>query len=241
MIVSINNNQLKVSVKLDGAELCSVVDCKTGKEYMWQADPNYWARHAPILFPFVGSLKDKKYECKGESYEMGQHGFARDMEFRLEKETEHEIWFSLDSDEITRAKYPYDFHLNIGYRLEGRTITVMYQVLNPSDETIYFGIGAHPAFVCPFEKEDYYFRFRKTKQLSAYFIEAKSGCRALTPQEVNLDIIEQEYAYLKLTKELFEADALIIEQSGIFEVALCREEKEPVVKASFIWVVVSCR
>ncbi len=232
MIVSINNDQLKVSVKLLGAEICSVVDCKTGKEYIWKADPNYWARQAPVLFPFVGSLKDKKYECKGNTYEMVQHGFARDMEFRLEKETNHELWFSLRSNESTRAIYPYDFQFNIGYRLDGRTLTVMYEVLNPSDETIYFGLGAHPGFPCNFDEEDYYFRFPNIKNLSSFFIDPKSGCRALTPKEVALNKIEEEYAYLKLTKELFEADALIVEQSGIYEVALCKGERE-VVKASF--------
>lgn len=48
-----------------------------------------------MLFPFVGSLKDKKFTVDGTDYPMGQHGFARDMEFELVSQTKDEAWFSL--------------------------------------------------------------------------------------------------------------------------------------------------
>ena len=43
--------------------------------------------------------------------------------------------------------YPYDFELYITYRLDGKNIFVDWKVKNPSEETIYFTIGAHPAFM----------------------------------------------------------------------------------------------
>ena len=49
--------------------------------------------------------------------------------------------------------YPYDFELYITYRLDGKNIFVDWKVKNPSEETIYFTIGAHPAFMFEGAKE----------------------------------------------------------------------------------------
>lgn len=82
MIHTIQNNFLTVQVKNAGAELCSIKD-KAGTEYLFDANPAYWGRSAPVLFPFVGSLKNKSFVYEGKSYQMGQHGFARDRDFSL--------------------------------------------------------------------------------------------------------------------------------------------------------------
>ena len=79
----IENEFLKVAVSPHGAELCSIFDKEKQHEVVWQADPAYWNRHAPVLFPFVGKVNEGLYRYKGKSYPMGQHGFARDMEFTL--------------------------------------------------------------------------------------------------------------------------------------------------------------
>lgn len=55
---------------------------------MWDADPAFWGRTAPVLFPIVGALKDNSYRYEGQTYLMGQHGFARDMDFTLTDQTE---------------------------------------------------------------------------------------------------------------------------------------------------------
>ena len=57
----LENDCLKVTVSDHGAELISVFGKKLGREYIWNADPAYWNRHAPVLFPFVGSVKNKVY------------------------------------------------------------------------------------------------------------------------------------------------------------------------------------
>ena len=54
----LENDILRVEVSSNGAELKSVKSKATGQEYMWQADPKYWGRTSPILFPFVGRLKN---------------------------------------------------------------------------------------------------------------------------------------------------------------------------------------
>ena len=117
---------------------------------MWNADPAFWNRHAPILFPFVGKVNGGKYRYQGKAYSMGQHGFARDMEFELSGSSAQEVTFVLKDTPETLEKYPFRFELTVTHRLEGRTLQVLWQVKNPSEtEPLYFSIGGHPAFLCP--------------------------------------------------------------------------------------------
>lgn len=150
----LENDKLRVEIDSFGAELKSVKTKENDREYMWYADKKYWARTSPVLFPFVGSLKDKQYEAKGKLYPMGQHGFARDMEHTLVSKSEDTIWFRLDSNSETIEKYPYEFVLKIGYQLLGNSVKVLWEVENPNTEVLPFSIGAHPAFICPVEEAE---------------------------------------------------------------------------------------
>lgn len=145
---TLKNTALTLNISLHGAELTSIRD-SFGREFLWQADPAFWKRHSPVLFPIVGSLWDKHFRVNGREYEMGQHGFARDMDFRLVSEREDEMWFELKSSPETLAKYPYEFTLRIGYRLEANKIHVMWEVSGDDSQTMWFQIGAHPAFYLP--------------------------------------------------------------------------------------------
>ena len=69
----ISNQKLEIGVKEHGAELCSIIRKRDGREYMWQASPEYWKRHSPVLFPIVGSLWNKEMRQDGKTYTMGQH------------------------------------------------------------------------------------------------------------------------------------------------------------------------
>ena len=150
----LENDTLCVEIDSFGAELKSVKRKSDGKEYMWYADKKYWGRTSPVLFPFVGNCRNKEYRYGGKTYAIGQHGFARDMEHTMESRTEDTIWFSLHSNEETMEKYPFAFVLKIGYNLTGNELKVMWKVENPDTKTLYFSIGAHPAFLCPFNGEE---------------------------------------------------------------------------------------
>ena len=144
---SIKNEALTIKVKKHGAELASIV-CD-GREYLWQADEAFWKRHSPVLFPLVGAVWGGKFRSHGEEFAMGQHGFARDMDFTLIHETADELRYALCSTEETLKRYPYPFRLEIGYRLEGRSVRVTWHVENSGQEVMAFQIGAHPAFYWP--------------------------------------------------------------------------------------------
>jgi len=150
----LENDKLKVEIDSFGAELKSVKLKDNNREYMWYADKKFWARTSPVLFPFVGSLKNKEYIAKGNRYPMGQHGFARDMEHKFVSQSEDTIWFELKSNEETIAKYPYEFVLRIGYQLIDNAVKVLWEVENNASEMLPFSIGAHPAFICPVDEAD---------------------------------------------------------------------------------------
>lgn len=161
MDYTIKNSILEVVISTKGAEIQSVKSQHSGYEYIWQADAKVWNRHAPILFPIVGRLKNDEYTYKGKTYSMSQHGFARDMEFKVEQHTEESITLLLTDNEKTRAIYPFKFELRVNYNLLNNLLEENFSVTNNSVEEMIFGIGGHPGFNIPtnktMTKEDFYF------------------------------------------------------------------------------------
>jgi len=222
-----------VAMKADsmGAELKSLKRSDTGTEYMWQADPAFWGRTSPILFPFVGSVNGKEYRTGGKAYPMNQHGFARDREFCLVSRREDEIWFELRDSQETREKYPFMFLLKLGYHLCADGVEVKWQVENPGKEELPFSIGGHPAFNCPLgqepsQKNGYFLkfagdfggleRFESTRVRDGLVIDEKG-------------IYETEEGYLAVTEHLFDCDTLVLEDHQATEISLCRPDKSPYV------------
>ena len=52
-LISLNMGNLTAAVDPMGAQLCSLK--LNQNEYLWQGNPAFWSRRAPILFPIVGS------------------------------------------------------------------------------------------------------------------------------------------------------------------------------------------
>lgn len=205
----LRNEELTLTVISAGAEMKSLKDNKTGREYLWQADPAFWGRTSPVLFPIVGNYAQKKSVYDGKTYTLSQHGFARDMEFSLESQTEDEIWFGLRDTKDTLEKYPFHFWLKVGYRLSGRQVEVMWKVENTNDRKMYFSIGGHPAFNCPLKEEEKQEECRlvfDTEGPLTSSILNEEG--ALSPRTKELQLSERS---MKLEEHLFDEDALIIE------------------------------
>ena len=120
-MVELKNEQLSVVVSEKGAELQSIKDAH-GKEYLWQADPKYWGRHSPILFPIVCSVNDETYRVDGKEYHLPRHGFARDATFKLIAQSQRKVTFVLESSEETKKVYPYDFTLSVSYVLDDNKV-----------------------------------------------------------------------------------------------------------------------
>lgn len=149
MNTTIKNPFLTATISTQGAELQSLIDSE-GANYLWNGDAKYWNERAPILFPIVGKLKGNKYTFNGKTYSMIQHGFARAMTFKIAQKGDSYVSYVLSSDELTLSMYPFHFLLQVSYVLTGPTLSVMYQVTNQDQQTMYFTIGAHPGFTCPY-------------------------------------------------------------------------------------------
>ena len=221
----LENENIKVEVDTHGAELKSLTDKKTGKEYMWSGDEKYWGRVSPVLFPVVGNYKDKKVVAEGKTYESGQHGFARDMEFALASKMDDELWFVLNSNDETIEKYPYRFSLLIGYRINKTGVRVMWNVMSHDKRNIYFSIGGHPAFLSPVEGAS--IEFDVEGPITAGVLD-ENGLLSDRTKSFDLD-----GGKLHLSHELFDEDALIFEKQEITKAILKDENGEDVLSLTF--------
>jgi galactose mutarotase-like enzyme len=107
----LENEFTKATFKALGAELCSLISKKNNREYIWQGEKEVWGRHAPVLFPIVGRLKNDTFQFENIEYKLSQHGFARDMEFSCINAITSELVFLLTENEETLKKYPFSFKL----------------------------------------------------------------------------------------------------------------------------------
>jgi len=145
-MIKLSNGILSLSVEEKGAQMRSLCDERTGREYLWQADPEVWGRTAPILFPAVGKMYKDGYIYGGEHYPMPKHGFLRDAEFAADVLREDYLVLLYAPDENIKAMYPFDFEFAAKFALDGNALVFAYEVENKGGETMYFSLGAHPGF-----------------------------------------------------------------------------------------------
>jgi galactose mutarotase-like enzyme len=214
----LSNKKITIKVNEFGAELCALIKNDTQYNYLWDAKPEYWARYSPVLFPIVGKLKNNEYNYNEVTYSMKQHGFARDMEFELLSMKEDEIWHRLISNEITKKMYPFDFILDVGYKIEDTKVSVMWKVKNIGNDEMYFSIGAHPAFLCPLydneKQRDCSIDFH-TNNTITYLLVDENGY-----VDENEQVLHVDNGLLKITDTLFDKDALIIENNQTQSISL---------------------
>lgn len=218
---TIKNERLSVTIAAHGAELSSIYDKANDRELVWQADPAFWNRHAPVLFPNVGKYYGGHFTYNGTDYPMGQHGFARDTEFEQAASGENFVTYRLCADEESKKVYPFDFVLEITHRLNGNRLTVEWNVKNTDNKEMYFTIGGHPAFnvnVLPdTDFEDYSLVFKEgTEKLSYVLLDAESGT-AIGDKVYELELTDSKYA---LKKDMFDKDALVFDGGQIEWAAL---------------------
>ncbi len=214
----ISNEILEVNIIQRGAELTSIVSKSTGLEYMWNADPTFWAKTSPVLFPIVGTLKNDTYYYEGKAYQLGRHGFAREKEFTVTAQTAASVTFTLVTDESTLKNYPFHFRFDITYEVINNTLSVTYKVLNTGNTELLFSVGGHPAFKVPLVEgtayTDYYLQFEKKETTGRWPI-SKDGLIETKPASLleNSDRIP-------LSKELFLQDALVFKNLKSSKVSL---------------------
>ena len=227
---TLSNSILTVQIAEHGAELQSIK--KDGKEYLWQGDAKFWGRRSPVLFPIVGRVWNNKYRHAGNTYEIGQHGFTRDMDFKLTYKEDKGAVYWLESTPDTLGKFPFPFRLLVGYLLEENKITVKWRVENLGAMDMYFQIGAHPAFYFPeFDAA--------TKDRGFFVFDRKSDLEYIMPTEKGC--VSPERHVLKLNKEglmpidihTFDCDTYIFDNKQLKKITLLDKKKKPHISLEF--------
>lgn len=218
MIYSIENEQLRISINSDGAELYSLYSKKTNTEYLWQGLSEFWSGRAYNLFPFIGRMCGGYYLYDGEKYATRTHGLARFFPFTLEKQTENSLVFLFTDNEETHKEYPFHFEFRVFFLLEGAKLVTRYEVTNKDSRTLICAFGGHPGINVPFaegEFEDYYLEFSQKTDVRRQLLADDAPFMADKALPYALD----DGVKLPLRHELFHQDAIILENTS-GEVAL---------------------
>lgn len=223
MEVMIKNQLISATINSLGAELVELN--KNDKKYIWEVDTNFWDKTSPVLFPTIGLLKNEEYRFNGKTYKLPRHGFARNFDFEVISKNEDSVVFSLKSSEKTLNIYPFQFELRISYLLEGNKLTVTYDVINLSEEKMYYSIGAHPAFAIDGNFEDFTLIFDEDKDLETHKLENElfSG---------RTETVQLHDKGLPLNYQLFEKDALVFKNSATQSLTIAKG-KNPILKVEF--------
>ncbi len=209
----LENEGFRVEFSGHGAEMVSFKSKKDGTEYVWQGDKEIWGRHAPVLFPVIGRLKDKKYTANSKEYTIMQHGFGRDLEWEAHKVNDTVLEFSLTQNDQTKKMYPWDFTLTIRYTLNGNSLTKEHITRNDSGTTMYYEIGGHDGFtLCWNDGEnitDYAVQFYDTEELHPIVVDENI---MLTKDHSTVPL---ENGLLKIKRGIFNPDAMMLDDLKI--------------------------
>lgn len=211
-ITTISKGGISAKISSMGAELTSL--SLDGREYLWQADPAFWGKHAPVLFPIVGSLRNNEAQSARGVCRMPRHGLARINEHRVAEVAEDgsSVTFEFASTSETLEAYPYNFKLNMTYAVTGEaTLTQTFAVTNTGDAPMPFSVGGHPAFNVPAPGsedeafEDYAIEFTEPWTCEAPTI-AEGGLLTFDESTTPVENADK----LPITHELFANDAVML-------------------------------
>ena len=208
MIHSVQNEVLSIKVDTLGSELISIKSNEDEFEYLWQKKDDSLSMQAPILFPVIAGLDNDSLYFAGKEYKMRLHGFIRVCTFLLVKEDQESLDYEFLSNEETYKNYPFKFKFNTRYRLNKNRLEITYKVTNCDAQTMFFSVGAHPAFNCPFYEnesfEDYYVQMERDENVERRIIQnfMLTGERLPFLQDKN---------QFQLKNDLFARKAVILE------------------------------
>lgn len=163
MFETICFGDMEAMIDVKGAELRSLK--KSGKEYLWQRDPDIWDESAPWLFPIVCDAKHDELEIGGRVFPMPRHGFIRERVFQVVQRTETMVRLQYASDNSDGVYYPFPFSFSVVFSLGASGLSVSCSIENRSEKEMWYCVGWHPGFLCPMKAtysfEDYQLVFEK--------------------------------------------------------------------------------
>lgn len=146
--VSISDSALSARISALGAELIRLQD-RAGSDLLWDGDPAFWIGRSPLLFPIVGEATGNRIRVAGREYGIGRHGFARTSTFALVSSETAQCTWRLEASEATRRQYPFEFRLDVTYRIEDAALHMTAEVTNRDEGVMPASFGFHPALRWP--------------------------------------------------------------------------------------------
>lgn len=144
MNLTLDNNELRVTINTMGAEVTSILQRTDGKELIWHGDEKYWNGHGPVLFPACGGLWNGVYQWQGATYAMPKHGLVRNMEWTPCEVSRKKAVLYITQNTHTMEVYPFAFQLKLTYELQGRSLGCFYEVTTQAHR-MPFQLGGHPS------------------------------------------------------------------------------------------------
>lgn len=214
------------SFKLNGEE-----KIHQGEEVLDQNGKPYFKNRFSILFPTVGKCKQNQTIMNSKTYEVIQNGFAKDAIFEPITKLDNFHSYELKSNDRSLEKYPYQFTLNVTYRLYENELTTMYRVTNNGDVDMPFCIGSRPAFkIDPEElkKGNYYLEFEEEEE-KIHFLYLVDG---LVGTDYAKNIMKNK-KIVELTPETFKDNEIIMKGIKCKKVSLKRKDGKKLLTMNF--------
>lgn len=215
MLLTLENQHIRLAIDPCGAQLRSLVNKASGQEYLWQPTEGVWTDSAPWLFPVIGQLRGGAFRYRGKEYMMPMHGFAGRADFTAERVTAEKAVLILEATEDTLAVYPWRFRLETTVRLDGRRVLVQAAVTDLDEDTMYFSIGAHPGVHCA---PGDHLVLNNPQELPVYRLNEATHLLRTAPAETLAP-----HAVLTLEEALFDEDAMLLRGGQVTELLLHRQ------------------
>lgn len=138
--VAPNNGGMVAQLTLDG------IDMLAFNEDAIELAPMR-AGGAPVMFPFAGKTKDDTYCVEGREYAMPMLGLVKNAALAVKSQTTNAVILWRDGSRSEKeANYPFDYVLEIEYKITGHSLIITMWVMNQSDKPLPHYLEWHPYF-----------------------------------------------------------------------------------------------
>ncbi|WP_245949337.1 aldose epimerase family protein [Lutibacter citreus] len=155
ILISSDKNSI---VEIDKGELLSYIFNK--EELIHQKGTAGWRNSDTEMFPIIGPTKANKFNVvtpKG-NYNQDQHGLLRELNYKIEKQTENTCIFQKkytaytavenskypEKSVVRLVSWPYNFTFKKIFNLNNNSLNITFEVI--SEKGMPFMLGYHPAF-----------------------------------------------------------------------------------------------
>ena len=137
----------------------------------------------------------------------------------------------LKSNEETHKVYPFDFELFIWYEIKDNKLFFNYKVVNKSEKTMIFGLGAHPALKCDYSNGKCYIEFDEDEdEMELIPLDLKT--LLLKNERYKAEKIMTGKRIIKFDKDTFKIDTLIFTKIKSKNIIL-KEGDKKIAKVNF--------